>query len=227
MVKLNGFTVLILIAISSLITYLVTSSSSETEMTTAVIESQVISDSNKEVVLTNNKDIHQSTIPDKQLVSSEPEANMVSEDTGLKTNLADRHFSSSVSVTNLFMTDNGQIKNQSISSVITTPAFQDFLNNLRVAEETDNSIEREVKLLEMLNQIRTNDVYAEDFACRGKVCAMSFHHEANSDFDLDKLRTFDENYLFKNTSKDESGSTMTRVLFIQTDNSSQLVLTNG
>ena len=101
------------------------------------------------------------------------------------------------------------------------------MNNVRGAEETDNSIEREVKLLEMLSQIRTNDVYAEDFACRGKVCAMSFHHEANSDFDLDKLSTFDENYLFTNTSKDESGSTVTRVLFIQTDNPSQLVFTNG
>ncbi|WP_304637931.1 MULTISPECIES: hypothetical protein [Pseudoalteromonas] len=56
---------------------------------------------------------------------------------------------------------------------------------------------------------------------------MSFYHEANSDFDLDKLSTFDENYLFTNTSKDESGSTVTRVLFIQTDNPSQLVFTNG
>lgn len=227
MVKLNGFTVLILVTISSLITYLVTSSSSETEITTTVIETQVISDSNKEMVLTNNKDIHQSTIPDNKLASSEPEGNKVGEDKGLQTNLVDRHFSSSESVTNSFITVNGQIKQQSVFGAITTPAFQDFLNKVRVAEETDNSIEREVKLLEMLNQIRTNDVYAEDFACRGKVCAMSFHHEANSDFDLDKLSTFDENYLFTNTSKDESGSTMTRVLFIQTDNPSQLVFTNG
>ncbi len=227
MVKLNGFTVLILIAISSLITYLVTSSSNNSEVTATVIESQVNSDSNKEVISANNKDIHQSTIQVKQLASSEPEGNKVSEEQGQQTNLADRHFSSSESVTNSFITDNGQIKQQSVFGAITIPEFHDFLNNVRGAEENDNSIVREVKLLEMLSQIRTNDVYAEDFACRGKVCAMSFHHEANSDFDLDKLSTFDENYLFTNTSKDESGSTVTRVLFIQTDNPSQLVFTNG
>ena len=107
MVKLNGFTVLILIAISSLITYLVTSSSNNSEVTATVIESQVNSDSNKEVISANNKDIHQSTIQVKQLASSEPEGNKVSEEQGQQTNLPDRHFSSSESVTNSFITDNG------------------------------------------------------------------------------------------------------------------------
>jgi hypothetical protein len=140
---------------------------------------------------------------------------------------ADKSFTTSNSVTSIFVDGDGAIVEKSLSAALTGDSFSDFIEKVKEADETQFSIERELQLMETFNQLRTSDVHAEEYSCRGKVCAVSFLHNEDSRFDVDKLGLFGENFSFSNTEVTDTGAYKTKLLYIHTDDALTMSMTRG
>jgi len=130
------------------------------------------------------------------------------------------------SINDAFLDDQASVSRNALSEVFTSEDFHQLLSQFRVVNESQNSINREIKLINSLNDMNVS-VYDEDYTCRGKICALTFTHDSLSELDVDKLGEFDSNYVFKNTVITDTGDKKVKVLYIQTEDPSTLTLSNG
>ncbi len=128
------------------------------------------------------------------------------------------------SINNAFLDTEDRVHRQALSEIFTVEDFSNLINQLKDVEETDLSIEREGKLGLAFNNI-TENIYNENYTCRGRVCAVTFNHDSNGEVDVDELGAFDSNYTFKNAVENDSGDVQIKVVFIQTEDPSTLQLT--
>lgn len=135
--------------------------------------------------------------------------------------------SSTESVDNAFLDDQNRVYQSTLEEVFKDKDFNLLINQIRAIEETENSINRETNLGTALNKLNKGNLYGSDHVCRGKICAITFSHNASDEIDVSELGMFDLNYTFKNFVKTETGDTLVKIVYIQTDDPSTLQITNS
>lgn len=180
--KINLHTLVAIIIITSFLTYFVIKVLTphpdvvleRKTVTTEVAEAVEIATTNNETIVNIDHSVPRKT---------------EHEELAQQVRLSSFSFDEDKSVTESFLTSSGQIRQTNLSAVLNSDDFQGFLNKVRTADESAISIEREINMLEAFNKSRTNDIYGEDYTCRGKICALTYNHDSNSQFDLETVAT--------------------------------------
>ena len=135
--------------------------------------------------------------------------------------------SSVKSVDNAFLDDQNRVYQSTLEEVFKDKDFNILINQIREIEETENSINRETDLGTALNKLNKGNLYGSEHVCRGKICAVTFSHNASDEIDVSELGMFDLNYTFNNLVETEAGDTLVKIVYIQTNDPSKLQITNS
>ncbi len=132
-------------------------------------------------------------------------------------------FSSATALDTALLHPDGAVVQQSLRHLFTHPDFQSVIDRLAAVEATEQAAERQAKLQQKMYDSFGASIHGEMFACAGQLCAVSLTTSTPLEQKtIDDFATFDGNYTFINTSGDSNGETVTRLLFIATEDPSQL-----
>lgn len=136
-------------------------------------------------------------------------------------------FSSAAALDTALLHPDGAVAAQTLRHLFTHPDFQSVIDHLAAVEATELSAERQAKLQQKMYDTFGANIHGERFACAGQLCAVTLSSstalEQNA---IDEFGTFDKNYTFINTIKPGNGETVTRLLFIATEDTSNLQVIN-
>lgn len=133
-------------------------------------------------------------------------------------------FSSAAALDAALFHPDGAVAAQTLRHFFTHPDFQSVIERLAAVAATEQAAERQAKLQQkMYDTFGAAIIHGESFACAGQLCAVSLTTSTPLEQEtIDDFATFDDNYTFINTSPDRNGETVTRLLFIATEDPSQL-----
>jgi hypothetical protein len=136
-------------------------------------------------------------------------------------------FSSAAALDAALLHPDGAVAAQTLRHLFTHPDFQSVIDRLAAVEATELSAERQAKLQQKMYDTFGANIHGERFACAGQLCAVTLSsNTALEQNAIDEFGTFDKNYTFINTIKPGNGETVTRLLFIATEDTSNLQVIN-
>lgn len=132
-------------------------------------------------------------------------------------------FSSAAALDAALFHPDGAVAAQTLRHLFKHPDFQNVIDRLAAVEATEQAAERQAKLQQKMYDTFGANLHGERFACAGQLCAVSLTTNTPPEQKtIDDFGTFDLNYTFINTSQHSNGETVTRLLFIATENPSNL-----
>lgn len=135
-------------------------------------------------------------------------------------------FASEDQLNSSFLTKNDEVIQAAITGVLGNANMSNFITSVAGMERGNHALSRESKLQQLLVDSKLQ-MYQESYACAGRVCGIQLTTaEQTSDAELKKLHRFGTNYSFYNITKDEHGNKVLKAVFIETDDASQLTLSN-
>jgi len=220
--RFEKISVIVVIVVAVLATLFFVSEDSETVRKSDGFESATVLNTKDEA----GADITDSEIDKTQQMDSASPNKLIKVSGSNDTSLS-AQFSSVTALNTYLFDDEGAIYSKNINRILTGDDFTAIIEQISSMEDSEKSIEREMKLISRLNELRANNVYAEEYACRGDICAVTFLSDNKGDVNVTSLGEFDSNYTFENTTENEFGEKVVKAVFILTDDPSTLSLNNG
>lgn len=132
-------------------------------------------------------------------------------------------FSSAAALDAALFHPDGAVAAQTLRHLFAHPDFQNVIDRLAAIEATEQAAERQAKLQQKMYDTFGAAIHGESFACAGQLCAVTLTTSTPlQQQTIDDFGTFDQNYTFRNTSQQQNGETVTRLLFIATEDPSNL-----
>jgi hypothetical protein len=126
-----------------------------------------------------------------------------------------------------FVNDDYSVSESALRTSFLLAEFSDLINNINSVDKSALGIERESKLKETLYNELPNNFYGEEFACAGKICAVSFKYSADEkQTKFEELSAFSKNFSFFNHTKSENSEQVFKAIFIATKDPSKLSISN-
>ena len=136
-------------------------------------------------------------------------------------------FSSAAALDAALLRPDGAVMAQTLRHLFTHPDFESVIDRLAAVDATELSAERQAKLQQKMYDTFGANIHGERFACAGQLCAVTLTtNTALEQNTIDDFGSFDKNYTFINTIKPRNGETVTRLLFIATEDPSNLQVIN-
>lgn len=139
--------------------------------------------------------------------------------------LQSQAFGSVAGLNNSFVRDDGSVSMESLSHSFAIDDFGQVIDKIDKLESDEQSALRESQLSARLYDTFGADMYDEQYSCSGDICAVTFKSaDQVSEQNITQFSEFAENYTFTNHSKSEAGEAVVKMVFIATDNPSELTV---
>lgn len=120
------------------------------------------------------------------------------------------------------------VSKRALDDVFKTETSQ-LLERMSNIEYSEIAQIRKDKLNEfILNELKDVTILQQDLECAGKVCALELTYtQSSNQASIDTLSSFSKNYSFQQFTETESGDKKLKALYIETEDPSQLTLSNN
>ena len=123
-----------------------------------------------------------------------------------------------------FVNEEGELLKSGLDSFFKTKDLAEILDALDKVGTNEKSASRKNNLRDYFYKEFADTAHSERFSCASKICVVTFIGDAGATDHYQNLSKFSENYIFTNSTVNEYGEGVYKMLLVETDDASTLTI---